>query len=178
VPEPAWAATAAWTVGNFLRGQDVQQGARLGLGHRWARLRVDAHYEILPGQDVNTQDATMTVSRHPFDLEVGYGSPVFRRWCLVAAAFVSGDLVARHTSFAAPPLSAQPDDRRWVVGAGLRGRVELRLLRNLAVHLGLGTEAPLNPHDFQLLRGTTSATVARLAPVRVSGEAGLDVLGF
>jgi hypothetical protein len=73
---------------------------------------------------------------------------------------------------------AQPDDRRFVVGAGLRGRVEVRILRNLTVHLALGTEVPLNPYDFQTMSGTTSTTAARFLPVRVSGEAGVNVLAF
>jgi hypothetical protein len=120
----------------------------------------------------------MTIRRHPFDVDVGYASAKRQRLRLAAEAFLSGDWVSRHTSSAATPLLVQPDDRRFVVGAGLRGRVEVRILRNLTVHLALGTEAPLNPYDFQIVRGTTSTTIARLSPVRVIGEAGVNLLAF
>ena len=131
-----------------------------------------------PVKTCGAEDVALTVRRHPFDLDVGYASSEHHRLRLVAEAFLSGDLVSRHTSFAAEPLLAQPDDRRFVMGAGLRGRVEQRVFRNLIVHLTLGIEAPLNPHDFQITRGTTTTTVARLSPVRVSGEAGVNILAF
>ena len=168
----------SYVAGTFLRAQGVQQGIGLGLAHRWPRLHVGAHYAFLSGQDVHTEDVTLAVRRHPFDLGVGYASAEHQRLRLAAEAFLSGDWVSRHTSSAATPLLAQPDDRRFVVGAGLRGRVEVRILRNLTVHLALGTEAPLNPYDFQIMRGTTSTTAARLSPVRVSGEAGVNILAF
>jgi hypothetical protein len=44
--------------------------------------------------------------------------------------------------------------------------------------LTLGIEAPLNPHDFQIVRETSSTTVARLSPIRVTGEAGVNILAF
>ena len=168
----------SYVVGTFLRDQGVQQGIGLGLAHRWSRLHVGAHYAFLSGQDVHTQDVTLTVRRHPFDLDVGYASAEHQRLRLAAQAFLSGDSVSRHTSFVAAALLAQPDDRRFVVGAGLRGRAEVRIFRNLLVHLALGTEAPLNPYDLQIMRGTTSTTVARLSPVRVIGEAGVNILAF
>jgi hypothetical protein len=177
-PGPHWALTLSYVAGTFVRDQHVQQGVRLGLSHRWSRLRLGAHYGFLSGQDVRTEDVAMTVRRHPFDLDVGYASSEHLRLRLVAEAFLSGDVVSRHTSSAAEPLLAQPDDHRFVIGAGLRGRAELRIFRNLIVHVVLGTEAPLNPHDFQITRGTTSTTVARLVPVRVSGEVGVSILAF
>ncbi len=177
-PDPRWALGVSYVAGTFLRNQGVQQGIGLGLAHRWSRVYVGAHYALVSGQDVHTEDVSMTVRRHPFDLDVGYASAEHQRLRLAAEAFLSGDWVSRHTSSAATPLLAQPDDRRFVVGAGLRGCVEVRILRNLTVHLALGTEAPLNPYDFQIMRGTTSTTAARLSPVRVSGEAGVNVLAF
>ena len=177
-PDPRWALGVSYVAGTFLRDQGVQQGIGLGLAHRWSRVYVGAHYAFVSGQDVDTEDVSMTVRRHPFDLDVGYASAEHQRLRLAAEAFLSGDWVSRHTSSVATSLLAQPDDRRFVVGAGLRGRVEVRILRNLTVHLALGTEAPLNPYDFQTISGTTSTTVARLSPVRVSGEAGVNVLAF
>jgi hypothetical protein len=168
----------SYVAGTFLRAQGVQQGIGLGLAHRWPRLHVGAHYAFLSGQDVHTEDVTLAVRRHPFDLGVGYASAEHQRLRLAAEAFLSGDWVSRHTSSVATSWLAQPDDRRFVVGAGLRGHAEVRILRNLTVHLALGTEAPLNPHDFQITRGTTSTTIARLSPVRVSGEAGVNILAF
>jgi hypothetical protein len=177
-PDPRWVLAVSYVASTFLRDQGAQQGIGLDLAHRWSRLYVGAHYAFLSGQDLHTQDVTLTVRRNPFDLNVGYISPEHSLLRLAAEAFLSGDSVSRHTSFAATPLLAQPDDRRFVVGAGLRGRAELRILRNLTVHLALGTEAPLNPHDFQLMRGTTSTTVARLSPFCVIGEAGVSILAF
>jgi hypothetical protein len=168
----------SYVAGTFLRDQDVSQGIRLGLVHLWSCLRVGAHYGLLSGQDVHAEDIAMTIRRHPFDLDVGYASPELRRLRLVAEVFLSGDLLSRHTSFVATSLLARPDDRRFVVGAGLRGRAELRILRNLTVHLALVSEAPLNPHDFQITRGTTSTTVARLLPIRVGGEVGVKILAY
>ncbi|HEY5283849.1 MAG TPA: hypothetical protein VIM14_13740 [Polyangia bacterium] len=177
-PDPRWALAVSYVAGTFLRDQGAQQGLGLELAHRWSRLYVGAHYAFLSGQDVHTEDVTLTVRRYPFDLNVGYISPEHTLLRFAAEAFLSGDSVSRHTSLAATPLLAQPDDRRFVVGAGLRGRAEVRILRNLTLHFALGTEAPLNPHDFQILRDTTSTTVARLMPVCVSGEAGVTILAF
>jgi len=177
-PDPRWALAVSYVAGTFLRDQGVQQGIGLGLAHRWSRLYMGAHYAFLSGQDVHTEDVILAVRRYPFDLDVGYASAEHRRLRLAAEAFLSGDWVSRHTSFAAIPLLAQPDDRRFVVGAGLRGRAEVRILRNLTVHLALGTEAPLNPYDFQIMRGTTSTTAARFLPVRVSGEVGVNILAY
>jgi hypothetical protein len=177
-PDPRWALAVSYVAGTFLRDQGAQQGIGLDLARRWSRLYVGVHYGALSAQDVHTGDVTLTVRRYPFDLNVGYIAPERSLWRLAAEAFLSGDSVSRHTSFAATPLLAQPDDRRFVVGAGLRGRAEVRLLRNLTVHVALGTEAPLNPHDFQIMRGTTSTTVARLSSVCVSGEAGVNILAF
>ncbi len=177
-PAPGWGLAASWMAGTFLRGQDPQQGIRLGLARRWPSLRISAHYAFLPGQDVQAQDVTLTVRRHPFDLDLGYASREHHRMRLVAEAFLSGDRVARRTSFAAPPLAAQPDESRFVFAVGLRGQVEVSILRNLTLHLALAPEAVLNPHDLTVVRGTTSTTVARLSPVRVTAEVGLDLLGF
>jgi hypothetical protein len=177
-PDLRWALAVSYVAGTFLRDQRAQQGIGLGLAHRWSRLYLGAHYAFLSGQDVHTEDVTLTVRRHPFDLNVGYLSPEHHALRFAAEAFLSGDSVSRHTSFAATPLLAQPDDRRFVVSAGLRGRAEVRILRNLTVHFALGTEAPLNPHDFQIMRGTTSTTVARLSPFRIIGEAGVNLLAF
>jgi hypothetical protein len=176
--DPRWAFGIAYVAGTFLRGEDPQQGVGLGLEHRWTHLRLSAHYAILPGQDVDTDDVALTVHRHPFDLALGYAWPEQGRWCLVPEAFLSGDLLSRHTSSAPNPLLPQPDSGRFLIGGGVRGRVELRVLRNLSLHVSLGTEVPLNPHDFQVRRGTTATTVARLAPVRVSGEVGVNLLAF
>ena len=161
-----------------MRDQGVQQGIGLGLAHRWSRVYGGAHYAFVSNQDVHAEDVSMTVRRHPLDLDVGYASAEHQRLRLAVEAFLSGDSVSRHTSSAATPLLAQPDDRRFVVSAGLRARVEMRILRNLTVHLALGTEAPLNTHDFQITRGTTSTTIARLVRVRVIGEAGVNILAF
>ena len=179
-PPPAlhWSLALSYVVGTFMRDQHVQQGVRLGLAHHWTSLRLGAHFGFLPGQDVRAEGVALTVRRHPFDIEVGYASSEHYRLRLVVQALLSGDLVSRHTSFAAEPLLAQPDDRRFVMGAGLRGRVEQRVFRNLTLYLTLGIEAPFNPHDFQITRGTTTTTVARLLPVRVSGEAGVNILAF
>ena len=177
-PDPRWALGVSYVAGTFLRDQGVQQGIALGLAHRWSRVYVGAHYAFVSNQEVHAEDVSMTVRRYPFHLGVGFVSPEHHRLSLAAEAFLSGDSVSRHTSSAATPLLAQPDDRRFVMGAGLRGRVEIHILRNLTVHLALGTEAPLNPHDFQITRGTTSTTIARLSPVRVIGEAGVNILAF
>ena len=177
-PDPRWALAVSYVAGTFLRDQGVQQGIGLDLAHRWSRLYVGAHYAFLSGQDVHTEEVTLTVRRSPFDLNVGYLSPQHHLLRFAAESFLSGDSVSRHTSFAATPLFAQPDDRRFVVGAGLRGHAELRIHRSLTVHLALGTEVPINPHDFQIMRGTTSTTVARLRPVRISGEVGVNILAF
>jgi hypothetical protein len=177
-PDPRWALGVSYVAGTFMRDQGVQQGIGLGLAHRWSRVYGGAHYAFVSNQDVHAEDVSMTVRRHPLDLDVGYASAEHQRLRLAVEAFLSGDSVSRHTSSAATPLLAQPDDRRFVVGAGLRARVEMRILRNLTVHLALGTEAPLNPHDFQITRGTTSTTIARLLPVRVICEAGVNILAF
>ena len=177
-PDARWALAVSYVAGTFLRDQGAQQGIGLDLAHRWSRLYVGAHYAFLPSQDVHTEDVTLTVRRYPFDLNVGYVSPEHHLFRFAAEAFLSGDSVSRHTSFAATSLFAQADNRRFVVGAGLRGRAELRILHNLTVHLALGTEAPLNPYDFQIVRETTSQTVARLLPVRIIGEAGVTILAF
>jgi hypothetical protein len=176
--DPRWALAVSYVVGTFLRDQGAQQGMGLNLAHRWSRLYVGAHYAFLSGQDVHTEDVTLAVHRYPFDLNMGYLSPEHHLLRLAAEAFLSGNSVLRHTSFAATPLLAQPDDRRFIMGVGLRGRAEVRILRNITVHLTLGTEAPLNPHDFQIVHGTTSTTVARLSSFCVSGEAGVDILAF
>jgi hypothetical protein len=173
-PDPSWAAAASYILGTFLRDQGLQQGAQLGLWHLGPHLRMGIGYVLVPGQDVHVQDVTMTVRRHPVDLDVGYASRQRHRLRWVAEAFLSGDLVSRHTSFAAPPLSAQPDGRRFLLSVGGRVRGELRIFRNLAV----GAEVPLNPYDFQVSRGTVSQTVARLSPVRVIAGLGISVMGF
>jgi hypothetical protein len=167
-----------YVAGTFLRDQGVQQGIGLGLAHRWSRVYAGAHYAFLSDKDVRTEEVSMTVRRHPLYLDVGFSSPEHHRLSLGAGAFLSVDSVSRHTSFVATPLLAPPDDRRFVVSAGLCGRAEVRVLRNLTVHLALGPEAPLNPYDFQIMRGITSTTVARLSPVRVSGEVGVNILAF
>jgi len=177
-PAPGWSLSLSYVAGTFMRDQHLQQGVRLGLAHHWTHLRAGAHYGFLSGQDVRADDVAITVRRHPFDIDVGYASSEYHRLRLVTEAFLSGDLVSRHTSSATTPLTAQPDNRRFVMGAGLRGRVELHVFRNFVVHLALGTETPLNPHDFQVTRGTATTTVARLSPVRVSGEAGVNILAF
>ena len=176
--DPRWSLAAAYVATTFLRGKDVQQGVALGLAHRWSHLRVAAGYAFLPAEDVPAEDVTITVRRHPFDLDVAYASSEHWRLRLLAEACLSGDLVLRHTSSATAPLQAQPDDRRFVIGAGVRAGGELRILRNLALYLALGIEAPINRHDFQITRGTTSTTVAELLPIRVNGEVGLRVLAF
>lgn len=177
-PEPPWAMAVSYVAGTFLRSQSAQQGIGLALERRWFRLYGGARYGFWPGQDVHAEEVTLTLHRCPFDLHVGYFSPERNVVRLAAEAVLSGDSVSRHTDFAAASLSAQPDDRRFVVGAGLRGRAEVKILRNLTVHLALGIEAPLNPHDFRVLRGTTSTTVARLSPIRVTGEVGVNILAF
>ncbi len=177
-PDPRWALGASYVAGTFLRDQGVQQGIGLDLAHRWSSLYVGAHYAFLSSQDVHAEDVTLTIHRHPFDLDAGYLSREHRRLHFAAEVFLSGDSVSRHTSFAAPPLLAQPDDRRFVVGAGLRGRAEVRILRNLTMHLALGIATPLNPHDFQVMRGTTGTIAARLSPICVSGEVGVNILAF
>jgi hypothetical protein len=177
-PDPRWALAVSYIAGTFLRDQSAQQGLGLAVEHRWSRLYAGARCGLLPDQDVHADEVTLTVRRFPFDLHVGYFSPEHLVVRLAAEALVSGDAVSRHTDFAAASLLAQPDDRRFVVGAGLRGRAEVRILRNLTVHLVLGLEAPLNPHDFQIVRETSSTTVARLSPIRVTGEAGVNILAF
>jgi len=177
-PDPRWALAVSYVVGTYLRDQGVQQGIGVALAHRWSRLYVGLHYAFLSAQDVSTADVTLTVQRSPFDLNVGYLWPDLHRLRFAAEAFVSGDSVSRHTSSAAAPWVAQLDGRRFVVGAGLRWRAEVRILHNLTLHLGLGTEAPLNPHDFQITRGPATTTVARLLPVCVGGEVGVNILAF
>jgi hypothetical protein len=39
-------------------------------------------------------------------------------------------------------------------------------------------EAPLDPIEFRIARGTTTKTVTRLAPVRFSAELGIRVAVF
>lgn len=175
---PGWAAALSYWVGTFLRNQSVQHGARLGFWHLWPHLRVGVFYGLVSGQDVDAEDVTMTVRRHPFDVDVGYAFGEHHRLRFVAEAVLSGDVVTRHTSSAVAPLVAQPDARRLLLGVGARGRTELRLFRNLAFHLALGAEMPLAPHDFQIVRGTTSTTVARLSPVRVNAELGVSLYAF
>lgn len=177
-PPPRWALAASYVTGTFLRDQGLQQGLGLSLAHRWSRVYLGARYTFVSSQDVHAEDVSLTVHRHPFDLSVGLALPEHHRLHLAMEAFMSGDAVSRHTSSAGAPLSAQPDDRRFLLGAGLRGRVEVRILRNLAVHLALGAEAPLNPYDFQVVQGTTSTTAASLSPARISGEVGVILLAL
>jgi hypothetical protein len=177
-PDPRWALAVSYIAGTFLRDQGAQWGLGLAAEHRWSRLYAGARYGILPGQEVHAEAVTLTVDRRPFDLHVGYFSPEHQVVRVAAEALLSGDWVSRHTDFAAASLLAQSDDHRLVVGAGLRGRAEVRILRNLSVLLALGIEAPLNPHDFQIVRETSSTTVARLSPIRVTGEVGVNILAF
>lgn len=175
---PSWAAAASYVVGTFLREQGAVQGVRFSLDRRWSHLRLGAAYALLAGQDVNAAGTSLTLRRHPVELGLGYTVAVLSRLSFTAETALSGDWVSRHTSSADSPLRSQPDERRFLVGAGLRLRAELHLLRNLALHLAIGSEVPLNPHDFQIDRGAASTTVARLSPVRVVGEVGVTVLAF
>ncbi len=177
-PDPRWGLGVRYVAGTFLRDQGVQQGIGLGFQHHWSHVYAGASYEFLSDQDVHAEDVSMTVRRHPIYLGVGWISSEHHRLRLGAGALLSADLVSRHTSFVVTPLSAQPDDRRFVVAAGLCGLAEMRILRNLNVHLALGPEAPLNPYDFQIMRGINNTTAARLLPVRVIGEAGVNILAF
>lgn len=177
-PDPRWGLGVGYVAGTFLRDQGVQQGIRLGLAHHWSRVYAGAYYAFLSDQDVRAADVGMTVRRHPIYLGAGWSSPEHHRLSLGAGAFLSADWVSRHTSFVATPWLAQPDDRRFVVAAGLCGLAEVRILRNLKAHLALGPEAPINPYDFQAMRGITNTTIARFLPVRIIGEAGVNILAF
>lgn len=176
--EPRWAATASYALGTFLRGQGLQQGARLGVEHLGPHARLGVVYGLVPGQDVVGQAAALTVHRHPIELHLGYASHEHGRLRWVAEAFATGDWLSRHTSVATAPLSAQPDAGHFLISVGARGRQEVRLFRHVALALGLGADVPVNPIDFQIVRGTTPETVARLSPIRFGAELGLELSGF
>jgi hypothetical protein len=177
-PPPAarWAATAAYAMGTFIRGQGLQQGARLGAWHMWGRLRLGAVYGLFPEQQIDGQGASVAVNRHPAEIDLGYASREHYRLRWGADAFVSGDWLSRHTISATSPLSPQPDSGHLLFSLGVRGRQELRLLRNLAVALGVGIEIPLNPIELQIVRGSTAETVARLSSIRFIADLGIAIL--
>ncbi len=179
-PTPAaqntrWAAAAAYALATFLRGQGMQQGARLGIGYRWRHTALDLRYGLFPGRAVPGQDASITVRRHPVALGIGYLSQEHLRLRWVAETFLSGDWVSRHTSSATSPLSAQPDAGHFLVSVGVRVRQDFRLLRHLALELALDMEVPLNPIEFQVAHSTTTTTLTRSSPVGLGAELGLTI---
>jgi hypothetical protein len=176
--EPRWAASAAYAFGPFLRGQDLQQGARLGIEHLGPHLVIGVVYFLVPSQEVVGQAAAITVQRHPIDLHLGYASHEHGRLRWIAEAFTAGDWLSRHTSMATAPLSPQADAGHFLISVGARGRQEIRLFQHLALALALGVDIPMNPVDFQIVRGTTPETVARLSPVRFCAELGLKASAF
>ena len=173
-----WAVTASYALGTFLRGQGLQQGSRLGIVHMGRHLRLALVYGLFPDKDVAGQDVVITVKRHPVDLEIGYASREYYRLRWIAEAVVSGDWVSRHTSSAESPLTARPDAGHFLVSFGARGLQDLRLFRNVAVVLALGLDAPLDPVEFRITRGTTTGTVARLSPIRFGAELGIRIAVF
>jgi hypothetical protein len=176
--EPRWAASAAYALGTFLRGEGLQQGVRLGIEHLGPHLRLGVVYGLAPGQEVVRQTASVTVRRHPLEVHLGYASHGHGRLRWAAEALTAGDWLSRHTSTATAPLAAQADAGHFLVSVGARGRQEIRLFHQLALALALGVDVPLNPIDFQIVRGTTPETVARLSPVRLCAELGLEVSAF
>jgi hypothetical protein len=170
--------TATYWLGTFLRDQDPMHGARLGIEHMWRHLRLGLGYGLYPGQDVTRQGATLTLRRHPIDLHLGYASGEHLRLRWVAELLTSGDWVSRHTSQVQSPLAAQPDAGYFLVSAGARVRQELRLIRHLALVLALGLDVPLRSMELQTIRGTTTETIARTAPVRFRAELGLKLAAF
>jgi hypothetical protein len=175
-PDARWAATAAYSLGTFVRGQGLLQGARLGAWHTWGRLRLAAVYGLFSEQQIAGQGAVVTLNRHPVELDLGYASREHYRLRWGADAFVCGDWISRHTISATSPLSPQPDAGHLLISIGGRARQELRLFRNLAIGLGVGLEIPLNSIELQVLRGTTAETVARLSSIRFIANLGIEIL--
>lgn len=153
-------------------------GARLGLMYMGPHLSVALGYGLFPRQEVVGPDTSITVARHPVDLDIGYATLEHHRLRWSAEGFVSGDWISRQTSDAKAPLLAQPDADFFLVSLGARGRQELRIFRHLALCLGLGADVLLNPVEFERDRGSRIATVARLSRVRFSAEVGIKISAF
>lgn len=147
-------------------------------------LSVALAYGLFARQEVTTLDTSkkvdtsMTVTRHPVDLDIGYATQEHHRLRWGAEGFVSGDWISRRTSYAKEPLFGKPGADFFLVSLGVRGRQELRIFRHLALCLGLGTDVLLNPVEFQRDRGSRIKTVARLSRVRFSAEVGIKISAF
>lgn len=170
--------TASYLLGSFLSGQGAIQGGRLFVEFMGPHLRVGLGYGLFPAQEVIGPTATITVRRHPVDLNLGYATAEHNRLRWIAEGFVAGDWISRHTSTTTAPLAAEDDAGFFLVSVGIRGRQELRLFRHLALTLGMGTDVLLNPVTFQSDKGSRIETVAHLARFRFSAELGIKISAF
>ena len=177
-PAPRWGAAASLTLGTFLRDRAPWTGLHLQAWHAWKRIRLGVGIFAQTGHEIEVDGTKMVLHRYPAELFAGYASGERYRVRLVVTAGLSGELVTRNTSFATAPLSALPASYRFLAASILRGGTEIRLSPHLAAHLALGAEVPLNPHDFQITRGGSTETVARLSPIRATLDVGLTLTEF
>jgi hypothetical protein len=175
VSETRMALLGAYSVETFLRGQGLQDGVRVGGEIAWHGILVGLSCRLSSASELNSQGAAVTVRRHPLMLNLGYVSHEYRRLRWGGDVFVVGDWISRHTSTALSPLAPTIDSGNYMVSVGGRGLQELRLFRHLALLVTLGADVPLNPLQFQVLRGTTTQTVGSVCRVCVAAEVGLGV---
>jgi hypothetical protein len=177
-PEPRWAVPASYLLGNFLSGQGVLQGARLGVERRVSRVRLALGYGFFPGAEVRGRETAITLHRHPADLALGWDSQTHHRLRWGAEAYLCGDWISRHTSSASVPLTAQPDRGAFLLSLGARALQEFVVTRHLAFVLGLGMELLRNPVQYQSDKGSRIETVARLSRIRFGAELGVRIAAF
>jgi|GEM_PF-6497246 len=175
---PRWGVGPAGIYDQPVRDQHGQFGLGLRAFAGGHRFRGGLAYTFFPAFEVSAPEATISLRRHPIEGFAGYDMWNTRVHSLVAEVGFLLDPIQRRTESVQAPLSSLGANWRWSAAATARLRSELRVLRNLAVNLGVGVEALVNPYDFEVEVATERRVVARLAPFRWTLELGMTILAW
>ena len=175
---PRWGASPSFIFTKPLRDERGQPGMNLRVWRRGHRFRGGIDYTLFRDFSVSSEQAAISISRHPAEAYLGYETWNTRIHSLVAELGFLADAIRRRTDSAQAPLSGQAASWRWNAALAGRLRSELRILPNLAATLGIGVELLLNPYDFQVSVATERRTIGSLAPVRWTLDLGLTLLAW
>ncbi|MCD6497395.1 MAG: hypothetical protein J7M25_03720 [Deltaproteobacteria bacterium] len=142
-PSRTWLdVTASYGFFPVARGALAVHGARLSLGLRaTSHLTVFAAYRLLVAASVTNEDVHLTLRSHPIELGLRAG------WFLSRFGFAGGASVwVDPLTWTAIPVRSGvwvvPPSSRWNVGATIFGRVEWIPVRQAALVLDIGLDAP------------------------------------